>query len=76
MDTVTSSNEDPSSVDALTEAAEKHGIPLTTDQARMGAEWRGAMVASVNAVRCLDIAGYEPAAVFSPVAHSKAELGG
>lgn len=76
MDTVTSSNEDPSSVDAVTKAAEKHGIPLTTDQARMGAEWRGAMAAAVDAVRRLDVAGYEPAAVFSPVAHSKADIGG
>ena len=51
-------------------AALMHGIELTSEQAELGAEWRAAMVSAVDAVRGMDVQGYEPAAVFNPVSRS------
>ena len=54
----------------LKAAALMHGIELTSEQAELGAEWRAAMVSAVDAVRGMDVQGYEPAAVFNPVGRS------
>ena len=56
-----------SPISQLSEAAADHGIALTAEQARMGAEWRNAMLNSVGSVRQIDVDGYEPAASFAPV---------
>lgn len=76
MDKATNSTEDSRSAAELTNAADKHGIALTAAQARMGAEWRDAMLNAVDSVRQLDVEGYEPAAVFTPVERSKESRGG
>ena len=76
MDTPTNSTDDSSAIAELTKAANKHGIALTTDQARMGAEWRDAMLNAVEAVRRLNVVGHEPAAAFAPVTRSKQSRGG
>ena len=68
--------QDSAQMTAVAKAADKHGISLTTSQAHMGAEWRNAMVNSVAAVRRIDVDGYEPAAVFTPVTISSANRGG
>lgn len=56
--------------DALAVAAERHGIQLTAEQVELAAAWRHAMVSSVEAVRRIDVTGYEPAAVFKPFSRS------
>ena len=76
MDKATNSTEDSRSAAELTKAADKHGIALTAAQARMGAEWRDAMINAVDSVRQLDVEGYEPAAVFTPVERKKESRGG
>ena len=76
MDKATNSTEDSRSAAKLTKAAAKHGIALTAAQARMGAEWRDAMLNAVDSVRQLDVDGYEPAAVFTPVERSIESRGG
>ena len=76
MDNATNSTEDSRSAAELTKAADKHGIALTTGQARMGAEWRDAMLNAVDSVRQLDAEGYEPAAVFTPVELKNESRGG
>ena len=59
----------------LAEAAKRHGIRLTKEQSELASEWRPAMVSSVEAVRRIDVQGYEPAAVFKPVARTEREDG-
>ena len=76
MDNATNSTEDSRSAAELTKAADKHGIALTAAQARMGAEWRDPMLNAVDSVRQLDVDGYEPAAVFTPVERSNPSRGG
>ena len=65
-----------SPISQLSEAAAEHGIVLTAEQARMGAEWRDAMLNSVNAVRQIDVDGSEPASAFAPVTRTPQDRGG
>lgn len=65
-----------SPISQLSDTAADHGIALTAEQARMGAEWRDAMLNSVNAVRQIDVDGYEPAAAFAPVTLTPQDRGG
>lgn len=65
-----------SPISQLSEAAADHGIALTAEQARMGAEWRDAMLNSVGAVRQIDVDGSEPAAAFAPVSLTPQDRGG
>ena len=60
----------------LKDAALRHGIELTSEQAELGAEWHAAMVSAVDAVRAMNVQGYEPAAVFNPVQVSRPRSGG
>ena len=60
----------------LKDAALRHGIELTSEQAQLGAEWHAAMVSAVGAVRGMDVQGYEPAAVFNPFEVSRPGSGG
>ena len=65
-----------SPISQLSEAAAEHGVVLTAEQARMGAEWRDAMLNSVSAVRQIDVDGFEPAAAFAPVTRTSQDRGG
>ena len=60
----------------LKDAALRHGVELTSEQAQLGAEWRAAMVSAVDAVRGMGVQGCEPAAVFNPVKVSRRRSGG
>ena len=65
-----------SPISQLSEAVAEHGVVLTAEQARMGAEWRDAMLNSVSAVRQIDVDGSEPAAAFAPVTLTQQDRGG
>ena len=47
--------------------AEKAGISISDEHARLAAEWRGTYEAAVKAIRAMDYSSYEPGAVFVPV---------
>ncbi len=47
--------------------ADRAGISISEEHARLAADWRGTYEAAVASVRKMDYSNYEPGAIFVPV---------